>query len=193
MPAQEMFQAWQNALLLSPMSRFEKFWSSHFLRLRKEKFSKRGEWKTPEPIINAADEQHDRSERDSGRARYTSVPELVMAYLECNGERVWAAKSRAATDVWLGENAAVLSLDSNGKSPCSPLRTAGRLLLTGQETEAETGTKTFCLVQRSLEDPLDFYWQKEDTSVCHLGVASLHALRLVNNGAAGGSLYDKRN
>lgn len=43
------------------------------------------------PIINVRDEQQHKNDQKAGRARYMSVPELVIELLESEWSRVWAA------------------------------------------------------------------------------------------------------
>lgn len=52
-------------------------------------------------VINSSDERRDERERSAGRARYTSRRRLLMEHLENDGDRVWAARTRAALSVWL--------------------------------------------------------------------------------------------
>lgn len=61
-----------------------------------------------------------------------------MVYLERNWSRVWAARNRAAMDVWLCWFAAVLKLDENGASPCNFSKSGGGLLLGERSAEAQT-------------------------------------------------------
>lgn len=53
-------------------------------------------------IINANDERHDKGERDAKRAWYTLQRKLPLWPSENDGDRVWPARTQAATDVWLG-------------------------------------------------------------------------------------------
>lgn len=65
-----------------------------FLRLmhsyfpREEALKKEGSRKLRNPTINLGKEEHDKIERDAGKARHTSKPELLMKHLECDEERV---------------------------------------------------------------------------------------------------------
>lgn len=68
-------------------------------------------WST---IFNAGDERRSQRGRDAGRARYTSRPQLLTGHLENHDERVWAAKTRAAMNAWLGWLVAMLPLHKKG-------------------------------------------------------------------------------
>lgn len=65
-------------------------------------------------IINEGDERRDRRERDAEKAQYTSRRSLHMERLEKDGDREWAATTRAAMEVWLGWIAALSQDDDNG-------------------------------------------------------------------------------
>lgn len=56
---------------------------------------------------------------------------------------MWAARARAATDVWLGWPATALNLDENEISLCNLSKISGRRLLTGRRAEAQTGHNNF--------------------------------------------------
>lgn len=64
--------------------------------------------------------------------------ELVMKCLANDDNRVWAVRTRAPGNIWLGELAAVLSLDENNVPPCSVSRTSQTLLLTRRSAAAQT-------------------------------------------------------
>lgn len=89
------------------------------------------------PVVNVGDEKQDINEQDAVRRHSALMRELIMEYLESDGEWMWAARSRVATDVWLEWIADVLNLDDSGKSPCSFPDTGRRMLLTGRAVQAE--------------------------------------------------------
>lgn len=92
-------------------------------------------------ISNVGGEQRDESDYDAGRAQYASMRELVVEYLESDGSQVCAAKTRAKMDACLGWLAAIRNLERNSVLRCSPLRTGGRLLLTGRGAKPQAGHK----------------------------------------------------
>lgn len=53
-------------------------------------------------IISLGGEQHDKSDRDAGRALYAPTQNLVMENLESDGSRMWAAQTGAALHFWPG-------------------------------------------------------------------------------------------
>lgn len=61
-----------------------------------------------------------------------------MKCLESGENRVWAARSRAVMDVWLGSLLQVPNLNQNVVSPCGFPKNIGGLLLTGLGTDALT-------------------------------------------------------
>lgn len=90
-----------------------------------------------------------------------------MEYLESNGSRVWAARTRDGmnfSSAWL---AAVLSLSWNYVSPYSLSRTRGRLLLTRPVAMAETGQNDYVI--RDGESP-GYYFTVTSEESAHLYV-----------------------
>lgn len=80
-------------------------------------------------IIGAVDKMRDKMERDAGRAWFASRRKPLMKQFEDNGVRVWAARTRAALEVWLGWLAAHLQSDDSEKYSCSLSNTGGRPVL----------------------------------------------------------------
>lgn len=64
-------------------------------------------------VTTVGDERRDKRERDDRRAQYKSRRKLLMAHLESQDDRVWAARTQATTGVWLGWHTALLQLDDN--------------------------------------------------------------------------------
>lgn len=86
---------------------------------------------------------------------------LLMDHLKSNGESLWAARTRAAMDVWLGWLAVVLNLDKKENFTCSFSITYGRLLLTRRWLQTQTEPKD--LVAKSGESPGFFIIVTGDT------------------------------
>lgn len=97
------------------------------------------------PIVNMGNEQRDLSDQGAVGARYNGTRKRLIECLESDWGRLWAARTWASMDVWLGSPAAVLNLDWNGIMPCSHFETGGRLLLTARDVKAQTAHSYFAV------------------------------------------------
>lgn len=114
------------------------------------------------PTINVGDEQRDSIDRNARRARCALKRELVMEYLKSGGSGVWAARTWAAMEVWVGWLAAALNLNDNGLLPCSHSRPSKILLLTGRSVAAQTGHSDIFV--RDGESPRHFFFATGEVS-----------------------------
>lgn len=94
-------------------------------------------------FVNHGKESLDKENRGAGRARYSSVNELLLEYVESDGGPVWSVKRRAKQDVWLGWMSAILNLDSVKKDEVLISNSRGRFWSTGRDSLQLCGHNDF--------------------------------------------------
>ena len=99
------------------------------------------------PIINSGDASTDLNQRNGGHARISSTTRLLIGHMESDRQRMWAARRRAALDLWMGWLLSLLNLDNYAQWESFVPKSGGRFLMTGKECPAQVGHNDFAVVK----------------------------------------------
>lgn len=112
-------------------------------------------------------ETADKEDRDKGTKEYSSVKELLFAYMEKDSESVWTAKSRAELDVCLELIGALLNLDSGNEHEDWIPSSKGQFLLMEMDCLQQCRHNNFRVVAAGkISGFFIIVTEKEDSSLC---------------------------